>query len=355
MLEHGYDKDQTIKRLCARSDPYPGCPLLAKQTRDASTSRPGVYAIPFGRQKDMAPLPATRRDIPAGSQAGSATKGSPVERRASTKGESADHRHYTRPGGLALPLMDGGCRQGTHKKKTSVSYCERYVRKLLGAWGFSSQKPAYIAYEQSPEQVRQWIEQTYPALRKKAQSSHGLIFWLDETGLRSQHASGTSYAPVGHTPVIAKTGRRFYCNVISAIANNGRMFFSVLQTGFNGKAFIDFLSRLIKTTGRKLFIIADAHPVHRAGKVKQWIEANKGKIELHFLPGYAPQLNADEYFNQHFKSNGMGKQRPATKTEMVSMARALAKSIQARPELVKSFFDPAPVRFAKRYTKLGPE
>lgn len=250
--------------------------------------------------------------------------------------------------------MDGSSSKSTDKKKTAVNYSERYVRKLLRAWGFSSQKPLYVAYEQSPEHIRQWIEQTYPALRRKAQSCRGLIFWLDETGLRSQHASGTSYAPVGHTPVIPKTGQRFYCNVISAIANNGQMFFSVLQAGFNSQAFIDFLSRLLKTVTKKLFVIVDGHPAHQAGKVKKWIEENKHKIELHFLPGYAPQINADEYFNQHFKS-ATGKQRPTDKQEMVSMARSLAKSIQAKPQLVKSFFEPMPVQFAKRYTKLGPE
>lgn len=229
------------------------------------------------------------------------------------------------------------------------------MRKLLTKCHFSPQKPAYVAYEQCPEQVRSWLETDYPALRRKARTQHGLIFWLDETGIRSQHASGSSYSPVGHTPVIAKTGQRFYCNVISALSNGGRLLFTVLSGGFKTDVFLDFLKKLIRAVGKKVFVVADNHPVHNAKRVKAWLAQHRGQIELHQLPLYAPELNADEFFNQHLKSHGTGKSRPANRAALIQIVRRFSRSVQHKPKLVRAFFNAGSVQYARRYTKLGPD
>lgn len=263
-------------------------------------------------------------------------------------------KHTAKPW-FARHTLDGQSSEGTNKKKTRVVYSERYVRELLRLWGFSPQKPAYVAYEQSPEHVRMWVEKEYPALRKRATTKHGIILWLDETGIRSQHAAGRSYSVIGNTPMLKKTGKRFYCNVISVLSNAGRMFFTVLRGGFNAQSLLVFLQRLIQSVNKKIFLVADAHPAHRAIAVQQWLANHSAKIEMSFLPAYAPQLNADEYFNQHLKTNGTGKKHPQNKEELVQITRAFCQSVQRKPNLVKSFFNPQDVRYARRYTKLPPD
>ena len=52
--------------------------------------------------------------------------------------------------------------------------------------------------------------------------------WLDEMGVRSDAAAGRSWAPVGQTPVIKRTGKRFRVNMISAISNAGLLRFQLL-------------------------------------------------------------------------------------------------------------------------------
>ena len=44
-----------------------------------------------------------------------------------------------------------------------------------------------------------------------------MVLWLDEMGVGSDAAAGRSWAPVGQTPVIKGTGKRFRVNMISAI------------------------------------------------------------------------------------------------------------------------------------------
>jgi transposase len=58
-----------------------------------------------------------------------------------------------------------------------------------------------------------------------------------------------------------------------------------------GAVFIDFLRRLLRDCGgRRVHLIVDGHPVHRAKLVSAWVERHSAQLQLHFLPGYSPEL-----------------------------------------------------------------
>jgi transposase len=38
----------------------------------------------------------------------------------------------------------------------------------------------------------------------------------------------------------------------------------------------------------------DGLPAHKTNLVKDYVQSTKGRLTLHFLPGYAPDLNPDE-------------------------------------------------------------
>jgi hypothetical protein len=48
------------------------------------------------------------------------------------------------------------------------------------------------------------------------------IFFADEASVRSDHHSGTTWAPVGRTPMVVATGARHSVNMISAITAKGK-------------------------------------------------------------------------------------------------------------------------------------
>ena len=79
--------------------------------------------------------------------------------------------------------------------------------------------------------------------------------------MRSDHAAGRSYGRRGRTPVIRSSGKRFGCNMISAITNRGRLYFMVLVQEFKAPVFVTFLERLLRQIRRKIFLILDGHPV----------------------------------------------------------------------------------------------
>ena len=220
------------------------------------------------------------------------------------------------------------------------------VGRYLKRWGFTPQKPTRRAWEQNPEQVRQWLEKEYPSIRRQAQKEKAQIFWGDEMGLRSDHAVGRSYGLKGLTPVILATGQRFGCNMISAITNQGRLNFMVFKERFAAQVFIEFLRRLLRQSDRRIYLIIDNHPVHRSRKVKNWVKEHEGRLRLIFLPSYSPEINLDELLNQDVKSNALGRQRPGNQTELMGKVRSYLRSRQCKPDIVAKYFQGKYVRYA---------
>lgn len=220
------------------------------------------------------------------------------------------------------------------------------VGDYLRRWGFTPQKPARRAWQQDDKKVRQWLEEEYPAIEAKAKVENARIYWADETGLRSDHTAGRSYSQKGKTPTIVVNGNRFSCNVISALNKSGNLTFSVFKGGFSVKVFLNFLKRLVRQSRQKVFLIVDGHPVHRAKAVSQWVEENKDRIELFYLPGYSPDLNPDELLNQDLKTNIFKVERPENQAGLVRQVRSFLFARQKNPQVIAAYFQAPSVSYA---------
>ena len=221
------------------------------------------------------------------------------------------------------------------------------VGGYLRGWGFSPQKPQHRALEQNPAAVARWLSEEFPAICAQAKREGGVVLWLDEMGIRSDAAAGRSWAPVGQTPVIKRTGKRFGVNMLSAISNAGRLRFRLFTGSFNGPVFIDFLGRLLRDCGgRKVHLILDGHPVHHAKLVSAWVGRHAERIELHFLPGYSPELNPVELLNHDVKANAAGRRRPRSASELRDELHGYLRRRQRQPQVLVRFFNHPTTRYA---------
>ena len=76
------------------------------------------------------------------------------------------------------------------------------VGRYLEAWGFSVQQPVRSTYERNDVAIARWLRADYPAFERDAKREEATTFGAMRRGLRSDHISGTSYAPVGQTQVV---------------------------------------------------------------------------------------------------------------------------------------------------------
>lgn len=223
----------------------------------------------------------------------------------------------------------------------------RSVGKYLKRWGFTPQKPIKRAYEQNPHAVEAWLQGEYPAIEQRARSEGVEIHWGDETALVNTDVRGTSFAPMGKTPV-AKTvgGTRQKLSMIATVTNQGKARWMIIDDVFDSEKLIEFLASLIKDAGRKVFLILDNLRVHHSKIVKAWVAERIDQIELFYRPSYSPQLNPEERLNAHLKQE-MGRKVPVrTKAKLREAANEHMAMLDRTPDRVIAYFQDRRVRYA---------
>lgn len=233
------------------------------------------------------------------------------------------------------------------KKYFLINMPIRTVRSYLARWGFTPQRPLKRAYEQQPEQVKKWLDETYPSLEARAKAEDAEIHWGDETGLSSLEHYPRGYAPKGQTPILTLSqSQRERVNMISTVTNQGKVRFMLYEDKFTAQVFIRFMKQLLKGAKKKVFLILDNLRVHHAKVVKKWLKDKHTKIELFFLPSYSPELNPDEYLNCDLKAK-ISTDRPTRhKGDMKAKMLKHMRSIQAQSKRVKSYFKHRKIAYA---------
>ena len=220
------------------------------------------------------------------------------------------------------------------------------VGDYLRRWEFTSQVPIKRAYERDDHKVQKWLESEYPEIQKEAKKADGEIHWADETACVSLPSIIKGYAPVGKTPVMEHTAKRFKINMISSITNRGKLRFMVYDQNMDAELFIEFLTRLIKSSDRKIFLVLDNLRVHHAKIVTAWVEEHQDEIALFYLPAYSPDLNPDEYLNNDFKRNVDKENIPVNKEELQENTEKFMQRLEQDPEHVASYFRHEKIAYA---------
>lgn len=224
------------------------------------------------------------------------------------------------------------------RNEFGVKLSEISVGRLLRKMGFSPQKPLRRAYQRDNSKVDEWLEKGYPHIRKLAKKEGATIYFGDEASVRSDYHSGTTWAPVGETPVVESTGARFGINLVSAVSPKGQMRFMAFEGKMNAEKFVEFLERLIYKADTPVFLILDGHPVHKSRLVKEFVQKTKGRLRLFILPPYSPHLNPDEWVWNWLKRHKLGKTSVAGPDQLKQVVKSFMLQLQKLPKIIKGFF-----------------
>jgi len=227
-------------------------------------------------------------------------------------------------------------------KKLHVSNISRLLHRL----GITPQKPTRRAIQQDEAEIRRWMEEEFPAIVREAKRKQASLLFSDETGIREDAAIATTWGRRGSTPVVRLSGTRRRINVISAITPHGRLWFRCYQGNLNAALFIEFLEALLHDISKKIVLIIDRHPAHRAASVLRFLRKHEDRLSVHFLPAYAPELNPDEHAWSAVKR--LFRTDPLDPDEDIEGAvSAVMRKIKDDRAWVKSFFDHPEVAYVK--------
>jgi len=224
------------------------------------------------------------------------------------------------------------------RKEFGINLAERTVGQYLRRWGYTSKKPSRHSRYQNPDEVEEWLLETYPAIEAQAEQEQAELLWTDEVGVAADHHPGYGYARRGERATLEVPRPHIRVNQISAISNEGAVRFMTYQGALNAGVFLLFLARLIAGATRKILLIADRLQAHKTPEVEAWVEEHREQIEVFYLPGYSPELNPVEYLNNDMKGTlneaSLPPDQPTLRGRLVGFMKRLIRV----PERVISYF-----------------
>jgi transposase len=212
------------------------------------------------------------------------------------------------------------------------------IGTMLARLGLTAQKPLQRAYQRDPQAIEQWQRVVFPTIAAQARREGAEVFFWDESGFRADAVHGKTWGRRGQTPVVDRPGQRQSISAASAVNSKGAFWFQTYAGALTGELFVELLRKMMHRRKKPVHLVVDGLPAHKKAVVKQYVASTAGRLTLHFLPGYAPELNPDELVWSHAKRTGVAR-RPLRKGEKLEQrVNEQLQEIADDPDLVRSFF-----------------
>ena len=224
------------------------------------------------------------------------------------------------------------------EQKFGVSLGLTAVGRLLARLGLTPQKPLQRAYQRDPQAIERWQRETYPGIAAAARQSGADVYFWDESGFRADTVHGKTWAPKGKTPVIQRPGQRQSISAASAVNAKGGFWFATYQGALNAELFIELLKKMMKGRAKPVHLVVDGLPAHKKLNVREYIASTRGKLTMHVLPGYAPDLNPDELVWSHVKRTGVARNPLRAGEKLELRIEQQLHDVQKNRRLVRPFF-----------------
>jgi len=252
-----------------------------------------------------------------------------------------------------LPLINGrdprqyGLDFGLWTRSVVASLIERKfgvrlgltaVGELLAKLGLTPQKPLQRAYQRDPEGDREMAARNISGHRAAGASGRRRGLFLGRVGISRGHRARQTWGVKGQTPVVERPGQRQSISAASAVNSKGAFWYCTYQGGLDAELFVVLMRRMMRHRTKPVHLVVDGLPAHKTALVKAYVASTDGLLTLHFLPGYAPELNPDELVWSHVKRTGVARTPLRKGEKLKDKVEAQLAALKKTPRLVRSFF-----------------
>ena len=250
--------------------------------------------------------------------------------------------------GIAAYLWSRAAIQQLIRETYGINMPLRSISNYLNRWGMTCQRPTRKAYYQDEAKLDTFTHKTYPAIVAQAKKEKAEIYWGDETGVNNQEYHVRGFSPKGQTPTVPSFSKVEKINMISAINRQGTCRFMCYEDTMTQRRFIEFMTRLIKDSEKKVLFIVDNLRVHHGKLVQQWLSERKTQIEVFYTSPYSPEINPDEYLNHNLKQSVHSGLLPRNKDDLKSKIRSFMRKLQISPSKVLKLFEHKKLEYIRR-------
>lgn len=121
------------------------------------------------------------------------------------------------------------------------------------------------------------------------------ILFEDEAAIRDYQAIQRAWFEKGKQRIIPTYGKHQGVKLLGVLNYETGEVFIQESEKYDAEVFLAFLKEVLKRNPNgKIAMILDNSRIHHAKLIQPFLEENKDRLELHFLPPYSPQLNCIE-------------------------------------------------------------
>ena len=181
------------------------------------------------------------------------------------------------------------------KKELKIKVSRMLMWRFLKDIGYSSKKVQKVYRKANQKKRDEWTKKTVPSIKRIVKKCKAILYFEDESNISlSPITVSTSRSPKKEriaVKVTGKTGKTgSVAAIISAISNDGRLIFSLHNSGkrFKAKDITKFLGQMLSYHSRRhLVVVMDQAPCHTEKCVKDYI-ASQRRLHVFYLPSYSP-------------------------------------------------------------------
>lgn len=160
------------------------------------------------------------------------------------------------------------------------------------------------------------------APHKKGASERGAwLVFLDESGFSLKPSVRRTWAPRGQTPILEHKFNWQRAHAIGALACQPdgtacELLLYVQEQAINKQTILAYLPALRAHLGEAVVLLWDGLPSHRSKVVQEYLAANRDWLTVERFPGYAPELNPQEYVWAALKGKDLANYCPDATLEL---------------------------------------
>ena len=180
------------------------------------------------------------------------------------------------------------------ERRYGITYSKSGTIELLHRLGFDYRKPKGLPAKASTA-AQEAFKAYYDTLLTRLEPDE-IVYFSDAVHPEYQSRPAYGWIRRGDHVAVKRGKGRERMNLMGALClENGDL--QMIETlKMSTQTTIDLLAKLERANShaRVIHLILDRAPVHRGGAVRDWLARPGCRIRLHFLPAYAPNLNAIE-------------------------------------------------------------
>ncbi|WP_156890004.1 IS630 family transposase [Planococcus lenghuensis] len=273
----------------------------------------------------------------AGLQRGTST-GRPPKLTAEQRQELRDIIAHQTPADVGFPARANwtlGLAVELIERKWGETYSPKGLSQLFDSLGLSFTRPTYTLKKADPEKQAEFRDKTFPDLKKLMDGKIDRLLFEDESMIRDYQAIGSTWFLRGQQRMIPTFGQHKGVKLIGTLDYETGEIICTEEERYGAGTFLRFLEKLLTAypTG-KLVMILDNARIHHAKLIQPFLEENRDRLELVFLPPYSPQLNLMEGVWKWLKEAVIHNVFFGTVQKITLAVRAFLKDVDQRREEV---------------------